>query len=225
MNVDDRARMATAQLDRAVETRAAATDQNMIERFERFRARKDRNRRAGAIVCVAVVLAVIASVAVGTWGQPAAKTPADTGRPRGPVPLGTLTITKGGCALDASADPTVGPFTIQVVNDSDRPNTVVIFKIASEARFRRMLTLVDELQPRFGDPAHGPGHASEDARFVSDFFQYASTNETDIDAHVSLEVPGAFDPGTYGIQCAGRGRDRDASSHFVGPIDVEEGIT
>ena len=223
MNVDERARSAARQVDEAVDTLGASAPERMSDRFDRFRARKERNQRVGAIGFVVAVLIVLASAAMAIWSQTAGETPANTGIVTAPVPAATLTITKTGCALDTAIQPGVGPLTLHVINATDGPQTIVVFKIASDARFERMLARVDEVRPRFGNPAHGPGHAPEDSQFVTGFFEYAGTSETTVDPHDPLMVPASFDAGTYGIQCAGRAPQHDSSSHFIGPIDVPSG--
>jgi hypothetical protein len=220
MNVDDRARMATAQLDQAVETRAASADERTAERFERFRARKDRNRRVGAIVLVTIVFVAILVSAIAVWPPIDSETPGNTNRFPPSTPIGTLTLTRAGCDLAAAATPVVGPYTMTVINTTSQAKTVVVFEIASDARFERLLAVIENRTPLFGRLGH---HSSQDARIVSRFYEYAGTSETDVSPHVTLEMTGGFDAGTYGIQCVGRLTDRDTPDHFVGPIHVAAG--
>jgi len=202
-------------LDHAVDLFPPSPD--ALERVVERHHQRLRHRRIGAgAVGVAIAIAIL--VALGTGGvftnhQPVT-TPSVT-----PSQIGTVTITNAGCTLDGGASPSFGPYVLSVSNETDGAKTVVVFKIANDARFARMLTFVDRARPRFGSLPDGP--LSDHRQIQARFFEYANTTETDIGPHESLVVPGAFSRGTYGIQCAGRTPERDRSNNFVGPIDVK----
>jgi hypothetical protein len=181
------------------------------ERVYGRRDRKQRNARVAAgVVGVAIAIAIVAlgAKAAITNHQP-------VGRPSiTPSDVGTLTITDAGCTLDGLANPGPGPFTLDVTNGTDGAKTVLVFKIASDARFARTLALVDRVRPRFGTADH---------RRIKTRFEYGNTSEMDMHPHESSVVTGTFVRGTYGIQCAGQPPERDRSSNFVGPIDVRSG--
>jgi hypothetical protein len=204
---------------------ALVKDQPSFEGLLRRRERKQRHQRlAAGVVAVVVVTAVAGASVLGYLrsSRPVDQPPVHPSIT--PSEIGTVTITNAGCTLDGLMDPGAGSYTLEVINETDDTQTVVVFKIASDARFARMLAFVERVRPRFGTPDHGPGHAPEDERLVqSRFFGYASSSATDIDAHGSLVVSGAFDPGTYGIQCRGWSAERDRPSNFIGPIDVSQG--
>jgi hypothetical protein len=222
MNVDERARAASQQISRAIESAEVSARDPIRERFDRFRAAKERTRRVGTIAAVVVLLGAIMLGTMSMWTGSGPQTPGNTGTFPAPTPLGTLTITGSGCALDGAGAAAVGPYTLRVINETGGPESIAVFGIASDARFEQMLSFIDRVRPRFGDPSHGPGSAPAYERLVSSrYFTYARTNVTDIDGHASLVVPGDFDAGTYGIQCVGRSPERDSSARVIGPIDVE----
>ena len=183
--------------------------------FERVLARqrrRQRNRRiAAGAVGVAITIVILA--VLGTEG--AFNRPQPMGTPTvAPSSIGTVTITNAGCTIDGDTTPAPGAFTVLVINDADQAKTLNMVKVASDRRYAQILALVDRIHPRFG---------TRDEHLVQTAFEYGNTITIDVDAHGSSVISGAFDPGTYAIQCAGQAPQRDRSSNFIGPIDVPSG--
>jgi len=180
--------------------------------FERVLARqrrRQRNRRiAAGAVGVAITIVILA--VLGTEGAFNRHQP--IGSPTvAPSNIGTVTITNAGCTIDGDRTPAPGAYTVLVINDTDETKTLMVAKVASDRRYAQILALVDRIRPRFG---------TRDHHLVQAAFEYGNTSTMDVDAHESIVISGAFNPGTYGIQCAGQAPQRDRSSNFIGPIDV-----
>jgi hypothetical protein len=183
-----------------------------MERLVRRRARRQRNRRIAA-GAVGVAITIVLLAVLGTGGALNRHQP--IGSPTvAPSSIGTVTITNAGCTIDGDTTPAPGAYTVLVINDTDETKTLVVAKVASDQRYARILALVDRIRPRFGIRDH---------HLVQTNFQYGNTSTMGVDAHESVVISGAFNPGTYGIQCAGQPPQRDRSSNFIGPIDVPSG--
>src|SRR5574342_219592 len=205
MTLETRARRAAQGIRRAVEARASMQTGG-IERFDRFRARKDRNRALGTIALVAVFVAIAFSV---VWGVHDTSRVRPTDRyvtPPSPTSMGTVTITGAGCTLDGSMNPRTGPFTLAVVNESGGPRDVYVFTIASDQRFDRMRQQAKRLA---GGHRQGPPQY----RWVEFMDEWITTT---VHKHDSLNLSGILDQGTYGITCPGS--DGYRPGDFIGPI-------
>jgi hypothetical protein len=80
MDFDTRARTAAQGINRAVEVMemSTKTEQPKVERFDRYRDRKNRNRRIGAVAVAAVIVILAVVVALNTVTAPNKGAPAST---------------------------------------------------------------------------------------------------------------------------------------------------
>ena len=132
MSLDTRARRAAQGIHRAVEVREMSLkleEPRKVERFDRYQDRKQRNRRIGAIVVAAAVVAGIAAIAITSGvldrNEPIPAGPPDDGvGPVGTVTdIGTLTFTEDGCTVAGlpSGAVTGGDVSLTVVNETEGP--------------------------------------------------------------------------------------------------------
>jgi hypothetical protein len=225
MTIESRARSAGQGVRRAVETMETSmkTDErSKVERFDRFRVRKDRNRAIGAVVVALVITAaVLVTVSIGRGSrQP-------VGQPSLETNIGTMTITKDGCTLAGATDIAAGRFTLTVINKTNSAKGVRAFKTASDAQFAQLLAYVAGVK--------GPTDASRHFLNgnIQPFMKFGWGTDLGLDAHDSSTISGWFDPGTYGFRCHGDvegiGGIPDPAyapgvgwrlSDFVGPIDA-----
>lgn len=172
MTLETRARRAAQGIHRAVEVMEmsrSTKEPRKVERFDRFRDRKQRNRRIGAILAAAALtIAGIAVVATGVLdrGQGTIPGDQDVSPPPAtlvePTQLGTLTRSEGGCTLDVGGDPDIAHIVgLTVVNETDRPASFDLVKFESsgltyeefEAQVQRERLRAEAGKPLLGSPA------------------------------------------------------------------------
>jgi hypothetical protein len=145
MTLDTRARRAAQGIHRAVEVMEMSTftkGPRKVERFDRFRDRKQRNRRIGAIVVgTAIVITTVVVVSTNALDRGQGTVPADRGdgssHPASlvePVQIGTVTSSGDGCALEIEAETIrAGAGRLTVVNETDQPVTFDLFRLGSQS--------------------------------------------------------------------------------------------
>lgn len=132
MTLDTRGRRAAQGIHRAVEVMEMSTftkGPRKLERFDRFRDRKQRNRRIGAIVVgTAIAITTVVVVSTNALDRGQGTVPADRGgNPQltpvvEPTQLGTVTSSGGGCTLEIEAETIrAGAGSLTVVNETNRP--------------------------------------------------------------------------------------------------------
>jgi hypothetical protein len=160
MDLDTRARRAAQGIRRAVEVREMSLkleEPENVERFDRYRGRKQRNRRIGAIAVAAVlalVLGIIGTSQILDRNQPVTAVPPDGHvppdgyvAPVGATSIGTLTLTKDGCSiagapLNAIAE---GDVALTVINHTERPAGFNIMKfVPSVITFQELEASVEK---------------------------------------------------------------------------------
>lgn len=125
MNLDTRARRAAQGIDRAVEAMETMdTEPRAVARFDRFRARKERNRRIGAIaVAASLVVASLLLVTTRALDRGKEAVPGDpdgSTAPTYPPQIGTAVQSSEGCATDYAIEQ--GHLDgLTLVNETDRP--------------------------------------------------------------------------------------------------------
>lgn len=207
MRLDTRLREAAQGIHRAVETkeRSMRTDERQgIERFDRFRRRNDRNRAIGAIVLVGALVG-LAATAAWMLRDTSPVTPDQQGTPVA-TNLGTVTITKAGCTLDGTMDAAAGPFTVAVANETAGPRDVLVFDVANERRFEKLLGYVEHLN------ATGVGFRASrlDALIVM-----GGQTLTTVDPGDSLVLSGNMGRGAYVISCSNRPVPMSVGAYWI----------
>jgi hypothetical protein len=137
MDLDTRARRAAQGIHRAVEVRTMSLkleESKNVERFDRYRDRKQRNRRIGAIAvaaALALVLGIIGTSQILDRSKPIPAVPPDGGVPvAGSTSIGTLTLTEDGCSIAGAplGEIAEGDVALTVINRTDRPAGFDILK-------------------------------------------------------------------------------------------------
>jgi len=217
MTLESRARRAAQDVHRAVErmeTSMKTDERSEIERFERFRSSKDRNRTIGTIVVVTALVAIAFS-ATWTVRDGRRHTPAPGGSNTMPAstPIGVVTITTAGCTFDGTATVPVGPFSLHIVNDTGITADIRMFEVTSDARFDQMVAYVD----RVGVPADSERHAQQ--THVNGMMEFGWDIDSSTPRRSSSTISGSVGAGTYGVRCmANNGVTGWRTTDFVGPI-------
>jgi hypothetical protein len=129
MTLDTRARRAAQGIHRAVEVMELSTFTEVprkVERFDRFRDRRQRGRRISAIVvAAALMVAAVVVVSTNALDRGQGSGPADQGGDQEsaastvPTPIGTLAVSGAGCRLEAEHGPPVaGLGRLTLVNNT-----------------------------------------------------------------------------------------------------------
>jgi hypothetical protein len=207
MRLETRLREAAQGIHRAVQTkeRSMRTDERRgIERFDRFRRRNDRNRAIGTIVFVGVLVA-LAATAAWILRDTSAVTPDQRGTPVS-TNLGTVTITKAGCTLDGTTDAAAGPFTLTVANETAGPRDILVFDVATDRRFEKLLGYVEHPN------ATGVGFRTSrlDALIVM-----GGQTLTTVDRSDSLVLSGDMRRGAYVIACSNRPAPMSVGAEWI----------
>ena len=125
MDLDTRARSAAQGIRRAVEVMEMSTDTQQprkVERFDRYQERKNRNRKVGAIVVAAALVAVLAVVAVTTL------------RPSSSVPAGPPTTIPHGTWVTVNID--TGAMTALPASTGTKADEFVVSPTGTEIAYR-----------------------------------------------------------------------------------------
>jgi hypothetical protein len=221
MTTDDRLRRAGAAVRRAAEKTNASDEEGTIERFDRFRRRKDRNRAIGAIALVAALVAVSFAV-LSANRENARETPANNHHTPVSRNLGTVTITKTGSSLDGEMSVDAGPFTVSIRNETERLKGIFVFAVDNDHRFQQMLTYVERVSAGKAEYTHARMNA---------FIEMGGRIITDVNGGDTIRVSGNLNPGTYAIWCGSTPpgtygefwagiATRTRPADFIGPIEA-----
>jgi hypothetical protein len=201
-------------------TRDIEPDLDEWKEQERRQRRVRRNRKIGPIALVVAFVAVAAAAIVWTSRTTGSVTPlhSPTATTAPTANIGTVTITDGRCTLEGGMNPSAGPFDLTIRNERDQAADVVIFSVANDGRFERLLAYVERHRT---DP-------DKIGLFFVEMVQ-AKLYAADVAGHDSSRLTGRLDPGTYGVSCgtprpAQPGHAGDPvgtrAADFIGPIQV-----
>jgi hypothetical protein len=112
--------------------------------FERLRHRRDRKRRNQRIKAGVVGIAVFVAAVWIVTSVSSLDRSETTVVPAGePVPIGTVTQSGAGCALEIDTDPIPPGFTLSLVNETNRPVSFELFRLRSRSSFAQLQAFVE----------------------------------------------------------------------------------
>jgi hypothetical protein len=222
MTLDTRARRAAQGIHRAVEVMEMTTftkEPRKVERFERFRDRKQRNRRIGAIA-VATALAIGALVVVSSGaldrGQGAIPGDRDEVQPTPPsfeAQIGIVTQSETGCVTDSA----IGEGHLDgltVVNETDRRVSFDLAKfVSTDLSYAELEAYVDRERRR--------GEAGRSSLGLPKGVEV--TVRAEVQPGASSAIAEQIPPGRYAILCL-RAFDQVSSMRpfaLAGPVVFE----
>jgi hypothetical protein len=121
--------------------RQAPQPESVMDSLIRRRDRKRRNQRIAAGVVGIVVFVAAVWIVTGVSSLDRSETSVVPGGE--PVPIGTVTQSGAGCTLEIVADPIPQGFTLNLLNETNRPVSFELFRLRSRSSFAQLEAFVE----------------------------------------------------------------------------------